>query len=214
MSSSKDKDMDTTIDDFKYTEKKLAELKTEILRQEEMEVLKKRIEMDTVNLRHLQKGIRLIPATQPPVATKQEADWFQSVYRPMGSSPTQIPIYKICPTTGREQVFCMCGNCQTWRSAPTQTAVLGPILAFTGDIKDNGKLIGTMSKVTGTTVVTIPLRPKASTVQPKEEEQTVESLMTDCTPFTSPVGMVNCMYVMGDKCWPGPDGKCECSPCS
>jgi hypothetical protein len=111
MSSPKDKDMDTTIDDLKSTEKKLEALKMEVARQEEMEVLKARIAQDTARLESLRKGDakQYKPREDSclPIFTGQETKWIENQFDWFQKAK--------CKVTGRICVFCMCGQCAQWR---------------------------------------------------------------------------------------------------
>jgi len=206
------------IDDFKSTEKKLEALKAEVVRQEEMAAIKKRIELDTVILKHLQKGVAVVPEYQTPILTKREVDWFKGAYcvhqnnghcacgkyyKAQLSQPLfeGLPKWHIandlCRTTGRETVFCMCGVCQTTANGTH----------CNWDRRLNEDLEGDVP-AKGTWVVTLPLRPKNSVVcaVPTLVSSQPGSLMTD----DSLAKHMQWCEMCGGK----DHDVCKCSPCS
>src|SRR5688572_16842044 len=87
--------MDTASDSIASAAKKIQELKYEVYRQEEMEVLKKRIKRDTVRLKLLQEKKAPGMIDQIPVLTEDEVAWLKRRYC-VHTSGGECPCGKIC----------------------------------------------------------------------------------------------------------------------
>jgi hypothetical protein len=124
--------MDTASDSIASVARKIRELKNEVYRQEEIEVLKKRIARDTARLKLLQEKKHPGTVEEIPILTEEEVAWVKGHYCvhlsggvcPCGKNCeglknsitiTGIIPYKyarsVCATTDREIAFCMCGKC-------------------------------------------------------------------------------------------------------